>query len=275
MDNKVRPLLQRKSAAIMGIINATPDSFSDGGRFLKTDSALKHALQLVEQGADILDIGGESTRPGADKVPVQQELDRVLPIIERLTSETDTPISIDTYKPVVMNAAVSVGASMINDVNGLRSKDAIAAVADADVPVCIMHMLGAPKTMQTAPQYDHVIDEVTSFLSTQIQACKEQGIALDDIVIDPGIGFGKTLAHNLTLLNKLDQLKQRLSCHVLIGVSRKSMIDLILDRKVNERVSASVGLAVQAVMNGAKIVRVHDVQETHDAIRSVEAVLLS
>ena len=275
MDNKVRPLLQRKSAAIMGIINATPDSFSDGGRFLKTDSALKHALQLVEQGADILDIGGESTRPGADKVPVQQELDRVLPIIERLTSETDTPISIDTYKPVVMNAAVSVGASMINDVNGLRSKDAIATVADADVPVCIMHMLGAPKTMQTAPQYDHVIDEVTSFLSTQIQACKEQGIALDDIVIDPGIGFGKTLAHNLTLLNKLDQLKQRLSCHVLIGVSRKSMIDLILDRKVNERVSASVGLAVQAVMNGAKIVRVHDVQETHDAIRSVEAVLLS
>ena len=275
MDNKVRPLLQRKSAAIMGIINATPDSFSDGGRFLKTDSALKHALQLVEQGADILDIGGESTRPGADKVPVQQELDRVLPIIERLTSETDTPISIDTYKPVVMNAAVSVGASMINDVNGLRSKDAIATVADADVPVCIMHMLGAPKTMQTAPQYDHVIDDVTSFLSTQIQACKEQGIALDDIVIDPGIGFGKTLAHNLTLLNKLDQLKQRLSCHVLIGVSRKSMIDLILDRKVNERVSASVGLAVQAVMNGAKIVRVHDVQETHDAIRSVEAVLLS
>ena len=275
MDNKVRLLLQRKSAAIMGIINATPDSFSDGGRFLKTDSALKHALQLVEQGADILDIGGESTRPGADKVPVQQELDRVLPIIERLTSETDTPISIDTYKPVVMNAAVSVGASMINDVNGLRGKDAIATVADADVPVCIMHMLGAPKTMQTAPQYDHVIDEVTSFLSTQIQACKEQGIALDDIVIDPGIGFGKTLAHNLTLLNKLDQLKQRLSCHVLIGVSRKSMIDLILDRKVNERVSASVGLAVQAVMNGAKIVRVHDVQETHDAIRSVEAVLLS
>jgi len=275
MDNKVRPLLRRKQASIMGVINATPDSFSDGGRFLQSDIALRHALSLVKQGADILDIGGESTRPGADEVSLQQELDRVIPVIERVCSETDTPISIDTYKPQVMQSAIAAGASMVNDVNGLRADGAVELVAKAQIPVCIMHMLGEPKTMQQSPMYNDVVEQVIVFLSTQIKKCTDHGLALNDIVVDPGIGFGKALEHNLGLLKGVNTIKQRLLCHVLIGVSRKSMIDLILNRNVDQRLFASVGLAVQSVINGAKIVRVHDVQATHDAIRSVEAVLYS
>ena len=273
MENRIRPLLQRKQAAIMGIINTTPDSFSDGGRFVKPDAALKHALNLVEQVADILDIGGESTRPGAEVVSLQQELDRVLPIIEKLSAETDSPISIDTYKPVVMRAAIDAGASMVNDVNGLRADGAINVVSNANVPVCIMHKLGQPKTMQQAPQYSNVVDEVVDFLQRQIDACLAKSIELDDIVVDPGIGFGKTLQHNLALLNGVEYLRDKLSCNVLIGVSRKSMIDMILNRELSQRVSASVGLAVQAVINGTKIIRVHDVRQTYDAVRSIEAVL--
>ena len=273
MDNKIRPLLRRKEAAIMGIINATPDSFSDGGLFNQMDLAVKHALTLVEQGADILDIGGESTRPGADKVSLQEELDRVIPLIEKLNGETNVPISIDTYKPQVMQAAVDAGASMINDVNGLRAEGAAKTAGNAGVPVCIMHMLGAPKTMQQSPRYGNVVDEVVAFLQAQINVCSEHGIDESDIVVDPGIGFGKSLSHNLLLLKNVEKIKQTLACHVLIGVSRKSMIDLILGRPVEQRVSASVGLAVQSVINGAKIVRVHDVQQSYDAIRSVEAVL--
>jgi len=273
MENRIRPLLQRKQAAIMGIINTTPDSFSDGGRFVKPDAALKHALNLVEQGADILDIGGESTRPGAEIVSLQQELDRVLPIIEKLSAETDIPISIDSYKPDVMRAAIDAGASMVNDVNGLRADGAISVVSSANVPVCIMHKLGQPKTMQQAPQYSNVVDEVVDFLQRQIDACLAKSIELDDIVVDPGIGFGKTLQHNLALLNGVEYLRDKLSCNVLIGVSRKSMIDMILNRELSQRVSASVGLAVQAVINGAKIIRVHDVRQTYDAVRSIEAVL--
>ena len=273
MDNKIRPLLRRKEAAIMGIINATPDSFSDGGLFNQMDLAVKHALTLVEQGADILDVGGESTRPGADKVSLQEELDRVIPLIEKLNDETNVPISIDTYKPQVMQAAVDAGASMINDVNGLRAEGATKVAGDTGVPVCIMHMLGAPKTMQQSPSYDNVVDEVIAFLQAQINVCSEHGIDESDIVVDPGIGFGKSLSHNLLLLKNVEKIKQTFACHVLIGVSRKSMIDLILGRPVEQRVSASVGLAVQSVINGAKIVRVHDVQQSYDAIRSVEAVL--
>ena len=272
MDNKIRPLLRRKEAAIMGIINATPDSFSDGGLFNQMDLAVEHALKLLEQGADILDVGGESTRPGADKVSLQQELDRVIPLIEKLSGETSAPISIDTYKPQVMQAAVDAGASMINDINGLRADGAIKVAANTGVPVCIMHMLGAPKTMQQSPHYENVVDEVLAFLQDQIGLCLEHGIDASDIVVDPGIGFGKSLSHNLLLLKNVEKIKQALACHVLIGVSRKSMIDLILGRPVEQRVSASVGLAVQAVLNGAKIVRVHDVRETFDAIRAVEAV---
>ena len=275
MRNEIRPLLRRKKAAIMGIVNTTPDSFSDGGQFNDADTALKHCLSLIAQGADILDIGGESTRPGAEQVSLEQELDRVIPVIEKVRAETDTPISIDTYKPEVMRAAVVAGADMVNDINGLRSKGAIQVVAELKVPVCIMHMRDKPKTMQEAPEYGDVIDDVIKFLSTQVKLCKEHGINLEDIVVDPGIGFGKSLQHNLILLNNIDKIHEALSCEVLIGVSRKSMIDKLLDRQVDQRLSASLGLAVQSVLNGAKIIRVHDVQQTYDAVRSVEAVIYS
>ena len=256
----------------MGIVNITPDSFSDGGQFSNVDAAVKHCVELISQGADILDIGGESTRPGADKVTLEQELDRVIPVIEKVRAQTDAPISIDTYKPEVMSAAIAAGAGMVNDINGLRAPGAIDVVAKTQVPVCIMHMHKEPKTMQDAPEYDNVTEQVMSFLSTQIQLCQNQGIALEDIVIDPGIGFGKTLQHNLELLNAIRLMRDTLKCKVLIGVSRKSMIDKLLDRQVDQRLSASLGLAVQSVLNGAKIIRVHDVQQTYDAIRSVEAV---
>ena len=272
MQNRIRPLLHRKEAAIMGIVNITPDSFSDGGQFSNVDAAVKHCVELISQGADILDIGGESTRPGADKVTLEQELDRVIPVIEKVRAQTDAPISIDTYKPEVMSAAIAAGAGMVNDINGLRAPGAIDVVAKTQVPVCIMHMHKEPKTMQDAPEYDNVTEQVMSFLSTQIQLCQNQGIALEDIVIDPGIGFGKTLQHNLELLNAIRLMRDTLKCKVLIGVSRKSMIDKLLDRQVDQRLSASLGLAVQSVLNGAKIIRVHDVQQTYDAIRSVEAV---
>ena len=275
MSNKIRPLLRSNKTAIMGIVNTTPDSFSDGGEFHQLESAFTHSLELISQGADILDVGGESTRPGADKVSTQQELDRVIPLIEKLHAESDVPISIDTYKPNVMQAALNAGASMVNDVNGLRESGAIEIVAKANVPVCIMHMLGAPKTMQQSPEYENVTGEVIAFLSAQIQECQKQGIDRDDIVVDPGIGFGKTLQHNLELLNNVKQIKDQLSCSVLIGVSRKSMIDKLFGRTVNERLAGSLGLAVQSVLNGAKIIRVHDVRQTFDAIRSVEAVINS
>lgn len=268
-------LLQRPAAAIMGVVNVTPDSFSDGGNFFDVDAALSQALQLVKEGADILDIGAESSRPGADPVSLQQELDRLMPVLERVTQETDTPISIDTYKPQVMTAAVEAGAQMINDINALQAEGAIAAVSDLDVPVCLMHMQGKPSDMQENPEYNQVVDDVFGFLQQRIDACVDGGIQSSNVLLDPGIGFGKTLAHNLTLLNHVSQLKAKLKCEVLIGVSRKSMIGDLLGRPVEQRLAASLGLAVQAVINGAKIVRVHDVQATHDAVRSIEAVLNS
>ena len=271
-DNKIRPLLRRKNAAIMGILNATPDSFSDGGQFTSVDAAVRHALTMVEEGADILDIGGESTRPGADKVSVQQELDRVVPVIEKLRQITDTPISIDTYKPQVMQAAVRAGAQMINDVNALRAEGATALVSELGVPVCLMHMLKQPKTMQASPDYEDVVTEVIGFLNERRSACEAEGINAADIIIDPGIGFGKTLQHNLLLLKSVERLKVDTNCEVLIGVSRKSLIEKQLGRSVDERMPASLGLAVQSVLAGAKIIRVHDVRATHDAIKMVEAV---
>lgn len=257
----------------MGIINITPDSFSDGGQFLATEYALNHAHQLLEQGANVLDIGGESTRPGAEPVGVQQELDRVIPVIEAIREQSDIAISIDTSKPQVMTAAVAAGASMINDVCALQSEGALEAAAQANVPVCIMHMAGDPKTMQQQAHYDDVLVEVIEFLNLRISECLKAGIAASDIIVDPGIGFGKTLAHNLLLLQNVAQIRAQTGSDVLIGVSRKSMINDLLGRSVEQRLHASVGLAVQAVLNGAKIVRVHDVLQTHDALRSVEAVL--
>jgi len=271
-ENPVRPLLRRDKAAIMGIINATPDSFSDGGQFNSIDRAVAHGLSLVEQGADILDIGGESTRPGAQKVGLQQELDRVIPVIEKLNSHTAVPISIDTYKPDVMREAIAVGAQMVNDVNGLRSPGAVEVVAVSGVIACVMHMQGQPEDMQSAPVYYDVIDDVIKFFEARIAVCQKAGIHKTDLLIDPGIGFGKTLAHNLSLLNAVPKIQRHLGVEMLIGVSRKSMIDKVLGRPIDERLPASLGLAVQAVINGAKFIRVHDVQATYDAVRIIERV---
>lgn len=271
-DNSIQALLQRPQSVVMGIINVTPDSFSDGGLAFEAKSAVAQGLQMVADGADILDVGGESTRPGAEIVSLQQELDRVIPVIEQLLVETETPISIDTYKPEVMQAAVAAGASMINDVKALQTGSALTVAAKSKVPVCLMHMSGNPDTMQNSPVYDDVVTEVVEFLRLRVDSCLELGIARKDIIIDPGIGFGKTLEHNLQLLAAIPELK-KLSSSVLIGVSRKSMIDHLLGRSVDQRLPASLGLAVQSVLNGAKIVRVHDVRATSDAIRSVEAVL--
>jgi dihydropteroate synthase len=271
-DNSIRSLLRLNKALIMGVVNTTPDSFSDGGRFNQSQMAVEHALALAEQGADIIDIGGESTRPGAEKVSLDQELDRVIPVIEALIAQTAVPISIDTYKPEVMRAAVVAGVSMINDVNGLQAAGALDAAAEANMPVCVMHMQGQPQTMQSLPQYQSVVSEVDDFFKMRITAALDAGIVLSDIILDPGIGFGKTLKHNLELLNSIPQLRDGSGCHMLVGVSRKSFIDKLLGRAVDKRLPASLGLAVQSVLNGAKIVRVHDVEETFDAIRAVEAV---
>ena len=272
MANSLSEALSASRTLIMGVVNTTPDSFSDGGKFLASDAAVDHALSLCEQGADILDIGGESTRPGAQPVGVQEELDRVLPVIEALSSASDVPLSIDTSKPEVMQVAVQAGASLINDVNGLRAEGALEVAAESGAKVCVMHMQGEPRTMQKSPHYEDVLADVIAFLAGRIDDCLEYGIERQNIIVDPGIGFGKTLQHNLTLLNGVARMRSELNCELLIGVSRKSMIDAILGRPVDQRMAGSVGLAVQAALNGAKILRVHDVAETHDAIRCAEAV---
>lgn len=257
----------------MGILNVTPDSFSDGGQFAHAEAAFVHALDLVEQGADIIDVGGESTRPGAEPVALQQELDRVIPIIEHISAESPVPISIDTYKPDVMRVAVAAGANFINDVNGLQADGALKIAAQVEVPVCIMHKLGQPKTMQEQPSYTNVVEQVTDFFTERVNACLAAGISREDIILDPGIGFGKTLNDNLLLLQALPKMRDELQSEMLIGVSRKSLIDALFGREVIERLPASLGLVVQATLNGAKILRVHDVRATFDAVRSVEAVL--
>lgn len=254
----------------MGIVNATPDSFSDGGLHLMCDAALAHAQQLIAEGADILDIGGESTRPGAQPVGVQEELDRVLPIIEGLRG-APVPISIDTCKPQVMQAAIAAGAQMVNDIDALQQDAALQAVSASDVAVCLMHKQGEPHTMQLQPHYQDVVDEVCGFLRERIAVAEAAGIVRQRIVIDPGFGFGKTLAHNLALLRELDKLAG-LGVPVLAGLSRKSMLGAVTGRDVGERVSASVAAALIAVQRGAAIVRVHDVRETVDALKILNAV---
>ncbi|MDO8926094.1 MAG: dihydropteroate synthase [Sideroxyarcus sp.] len=255
---------------VMGIVNITPDSFSDGGQHASTAAAIAHARQLIEDGADILDIGGESTRPGAAPVSEQQELERVLPVIEGLRGVA-VPISIDTWKPQVMRAALAAGASMVNDVNALQAEGALQAVADTDAAVCLMHKQGTPQTMQQRPEYQDVITEVSTFLSQRIAAAEAAGIARQCIVIDPGFGFGKTLAHNLDLLRELAAFRA-LGVPVLAGLSRKSMLGAITGREVGERVVASVAAAMLAVQRGAAIVRVHDVRETVDALKILNAM---
>jgi dihydropteroate synthase len=255
---------------VMGIVNVTPDSFSDGGQHASTAAAIAHAQQLITDGADILDIGGESTRPGAATVSEQQELDRVLPVIEGLRG-ISVPISIDTWKPQVMRAALAAGASMVNDINALQEEGALAAVAGSNAAVCLMHKQGVPQTMQQQPHYTDVIAEVSAFLRDRISAVQAAGIARDRIVIDPGFGFGKTLAHNLDLLRELEAFCA-LGVPVLAGLSRKSMLGTITGRDVEHRVHASVAAALLAVQRGAKIVRVHDVGATVDALKVWQVV---
>lgn len=256
---------------IMGILNTTPDSFSDGGEWVNPDRALAHALDMVEQGADIIDIGGESTRPGAAPVSEQEELDRVVPLVERLAGETSTAISVDTSKPGVMRAAVAAGAGMINDVFALQVDGAIDTAAYLGVPVCLMHMQGEPRTMQSEPRYEDVVREVGDFLLARAMACRDAGVAAADIVIDPGFGFGKTLEHNLALLRDLGRFTE-LGYPVLAGLSRKSMLGTITGREAGDRVAASVAAALLAAHNGASIVRVHDVAETADALKVLTAL---
>ncbi|MCU7845415.1 MAG: dihydropteroate synthase [Candidatus Thiodiazotropha sp. (ex Monitilora ramsayi)] len=256
----------------MGILNLTPDSFSDGGRFLARDAALAHAGQMVADGAAIIDIGGESTRPGAQPVNVEQELARVIPVIEALAGEIPVPISIDTSKAEVMTEAVSAGAGILNDVYALRAPGAVDAAARAGVPVCLMHMQGEPRTMQDAPDYSDVVAEVGEFLSERLGTCIAAGIPRSRILLDPGFGFGKTLQDNLTLLKNL-QAFQSLEAPLLVGISRKSMVGSILGgAPVDERLHGSVAAAVLAVVGGAAIIRTHDVKATVDALKVVSAI---
>jgi len=257
---------------VMGVVNVTPDSFSDGGRFNEIEAALAHARRLADEGADILDIGGESTRPGAEPVDASAELARVIPVIDAIRAEIDRPVSIDTMKAEVMREAVAHGAAMINDVNGLRDPEALRAAADLRVPVCIMHMQGEPRTMQRQPRYDDVVDDLLGFFRERIAACLNAGIDQRHLVLDPGFGFGKSLEHNLRLLDRFERFRS-LGVPLLAGLSRKSMLGKITGReRAADRVAASVAAALMVAERGADIVRVHDVAETVDAIRLLHAV---
>jgi dihydropteroate synthase len=250
---------------VMGVVNVTPDSFSDGGRFEDAEEALAHAHRLIDEGADILDVGGESSRPGAAPVSVEEELRRVLPVVRQLR---DVPVSVDTRKPEVMRAALDAGASMINDIEAFTAPGALEAAAKSGCAVCLMHKKGEPATMQRDPHYDDVVAEVKSYLDERVKAARAAGIAADRIVVDPGFGFGKTVDHNLELLRRLKDFS---SYPVLAGLSRKSSLQKITGRAVGERLAGSLAMALLALQGGAKILRVHDVKETRDVIAVWEA----
>ncbi len=258
----------------MGVINVTPDSFSDGGKFLRTDKAVIQAVQLIKQGANIIDIGGESTRPGAEVVSVDEEIKRVVPVIEALRKENSSiTISIDSSKPEVMSAAIKAGANFINDVNALQENGALSVAALANLPVCLMHKQGQPKTMQNKPEYRDVLTEVMDFFQQKVDNCLLAGIKAKNIILDPGIGFGKTLEHNLTLLRNIKKIKS-LGYPVLIGVSRKSMIGEILNAEVEDRLYGSLAIAQFAYTQGAEIFRVHDVKATNDVLKVTQELLI-
>jgi dihydropteroate synthase len=263
--------LDLSTTKVMGILNVTPDSFSDGGAFDMLENGLVQAALMLFEGAEIIDIGGESTRPGAQAVSVQQELDRVIPVIESISQRFDTIISIDTSKAQVMTEAVNAGASMINDVRALRENGALDAAVAAKVPVCLMHMQGQPGMMQQAPCYDDVIKDVMLFLQQRISVCCEAGLAESQIIVDPGFGFGKSLEHNYQILARLEKFHQ-LKVPVLAGMSRKSMIGNLLQRKIDERLAGNIAAATVAAQKGAQIIRVHDVKETVDAVKMAEIV---
>ena len=254
---------------VMGILNVTPDSFSDGGKHAKVSQALDHALRMIDEGATFIDIGGESTRPGAPNVSLQEELYRTIPVIEAVAKNTPCVISIDTSKADVMREAVKAGAGLINDVRALQEPGALQVAAEAQVPVCLMHMQGQPRTMQQSPEYDDVVNDVGQFLLARTKVCEEAGIAKDKILFDPGYGFGKSLEHNYTLVKHLPSL-MKLGYPVLVGMSRKSMIGNLLNRKVDERLAGSISLATIVAQMGAHIIRVHDVKETADAVNIVK-----
>lgn len=255
---------------IMGVVNVTPDSFSDGGLYLSAQAAIDHARRLVEEGADLLDIGGESSRPGAEPVPVEEELRRVMPVLETAVT-LGVPVSVDTMKPQVMRAAIAAGAAMVNDIMALRAPGALEAVAGSDVAVCLMHMQGEPRTMQVNPVYGDVVREVRDFLAERVAAAERAGIDRSRLVVDPGFGFGKDRSHNLALFRDLPVFAA-LGVAVLVGLSRKSVLGRITGRDVNERLAASLAAAVLAVERGAHIVRVHDVAATRDALAVLTAV---
>ena len=254
---------------VMGILNVTTDSFSDGGLFIDYDAAKQQAELMVNAGASIIDIGGESTRPGASPVSTQEELDRVMPVIEWLAGDVD--VSIDTSKAAVMIEAVKAGAAMVNDVCALTNDGALDAMTEVSVPICLMHMQGSPRTMQDAPHYDDVVDDIKSFFSERMSACAKVGIDQQRLILDPGFGFGKTAAHNVELLDRLRELTS-LGCPVLAGLSRKSLIAQVIDKPANQRQAASVALAIKAWQEGATILRVHDVPETVDALRMLDFI---
>jgi dihydropteroate synthase len=267
--------LDLKQPVVMGVLNVTPDSFSDGGQFLDINAAVAHGLRMVEEGAAIIDVGGESTRPGADPVSVEEEVRRVVPVVDKLRAQTDAVISIDTSKPQVMRAAAEAGAGLINDVRAFSEAGALEVAAATQCAVCVMHMQGDPRSMQLSPRYDDVVNEVKAFLAERVKVCRAAGIAVERIVIDPGFGFGKSLEHNLELLRSLRELGLQPSgaqWPIMVGLSRKSIVGRITGRPSGERIDGSVALAMMAVINGAHIVRVHDVGSTVDALKVVMAV---
>lgn len=264
---------------VMGVLNVTPDSFSDGGRFVESgagnvnlDRVLQTVESMISDGATIIDVGGESTRPGAEIVGPQQEMDRVLPVVEAIRKRFDVVVSVDTSTPNLMAAAATAGASMINDVRALQREGALVAARDSGLPICLMHMQGEPQTMQQNPHYEDVVTDVIDYLDSRVQVCCEAGIERSRLLLDPGFGFGKTLQHNLELLDRLDEFKS-LKLPLLVGMSRKSMVGLVLDKPVDERLYGSLAVAVMAVAKGAHIVRCHDVAATADVLKMAAAVI--
>ncbi len=264
-------ILDLGQSRVMGILNVTPDSFSDGGQFLAEDAALKHAQRMADEGAAIIDVGGESTRPGAGELPVQQEMDRVMPVIEAIAGRIDVAVSVDTSKPEVMQAAVGAGAVLINDISALRREGAMQAAAGLDAAICLMHMQGRPVTMQERPEYDNLPGEIIDFLSERVRACRDAGIDAARLIVDPGFGFGKNDRHNLKILANLDEFRA-LKLPLLVGLSRKRTLGNITGKGPGQRLAAGVAAAVIAVSNGANIVRTHDVGPTVDALKVFDAV---
>ena len=272
LSSKGHTLQLGKRTLIMGVLNVTPDSFYDGGRYSNLRKAVERALEMVEEGADIIDIGGESSRPGANSVEEKEELERVIPVIKKLLSRIKVPISIDTYKSGVAKKAIDAGASIVNDISALRMDEKMAKVIESSgVPVCLMHMQGTPRNMQRNPRYKDVVSEIFAFLRERIDFCEQAGIDIEKTIVDPGIGFGKTVLHNLEILKNLDQFKS-LGRPIMIGVSRKSLIGKVLQLKPEERLEGSLASAIWSMTKGASILRVHDVRETKRAVKMVEAI---